>query len=130
VKTKRKSTKADHAEKAEAAKSFLAARLSEPVLLTEVAREVGSSPFNFARIFQQQTGIPVHRYLTLLRLRVSLERLSDADEDLTTLALDLGFSSHSHFTSVFKDEFGVTPSEIRAKSKAKTLRELSKNLIA
>jgi AraC-like DNA-binding protein len=130
VSTKRKSTKTDHAEKAEAAKSFLAARLSEPVLLTEVAREVGSSPFNFARIFQQQTGIPVHRYLTLLRLRVSLERLSDADEDLTTLALDLGFSSHSHFTSVFKDEFGVTPSEIRAKSKAKTLRELSKNLIA
>jgi len=130
VSTKRKSTKTDHAEKAEAAKSFLAARLSKPVLLTEVAREVGSSPFNFARIFQQQTGIPVHRYLPLLRLRVSLERLSDADEDLTTLALDLGFSSHSHFTSVFKDEFGVTPSEIRAKSKAKTLRELSKNLIA
>jgi len=128
--TRRKSTKTDHAEKAEAAKSYLAARLGGPVLLTEVAREVGASPFNFARIFQQQTGLPVHRYLTLLRLRASLERLSEAEEDLTALALDLGFSSHSHFTSVFKNEFGVTPSEIRQRSKANALRELSKNLIA
>jgi len=130
VNTKRKSTDTDHAEKAEAAKSVLAARLSEPVTLTEVAREVGASPFNFARIFQQQTGLPVHRYLTFLRLRSSLERLSEANEDLTSLALDLGFSSHSHFTSVFKNEFGITPSEMRQRSKAKALREMSKNLIA
>lgn len=129
ARTKRRSTKNDHAEKAEAAKSYLAAHLAEPILLTEVAREVGASPFNFARIFQQQTGLPIHRYLTLLRLRASLERLSEAEEDLTALALDLGFSSHSHFTSVFRTEFGATPSEIRQRSKAKALREMSKNLI-
>jgi AraC family transcriptional regulator len=130
MRSQRISTNADHAEKAEAGKAFLASQMSEQVMLNEIAREVGASAFNFARIFQQQTGLPVHRYLTLLRLRGSLERLSDGEDDLTDLALSLGFSSHSHFTSVFKREFGMTPSEIRTKLKGNILREMSKNLIA
>ncbi|MEP6847939.1 MAG: AraC family transcriptional regulator [Acidobacteriota bacterium] len=127
--SRRSSTNADHAKRAEAAKAFLAVNIAEPVMLNEIAREVGASPFNFARIFLQQTGLPVHRYLTLLRLRSALERISDGEDDLTVLALDLGFSSHSHFTDVFKREFGMTPSEIRGKLKVKALREMSKNLI-
>lgn len=127
--SKRTSTQADHAEKAEAAKAFLVNHMSEPVLLSEVAREVAASPFNFARTFQQQTGLPVHRYLTLLRLRSALERLFDGEADLTNLALDLGFSSHSHFTDVFRREFGQTPSEVRKNASPAKFREMSKNLI-
>lgn len=129
-KARRKSTDADHAEKAEAAKEFLSGRMSEQIMLTDVAREVGASPFNFARIFQRHTGLPIHRYLTLLRLRASLEQLSDDGDDLTAVALDLGFSSHSHFTDVFKREFGIPPSEARSRIKRNELREMSKNLIA
>ena len=80
--------------------------------LEEIAAEVNASPFNFARMFNHQTGMPLHRYLTQLRLRAALERLGEAD-DITSLALDLGFSSHSHFTDVFRREFGKTPSEFR-----------------
>jgi AraC family transcriptional regulator len=61
---KRASTLADHAERTEAAKAYLAARIGENVTLDEVASAVASSPFNFARMFQQQTGLPLHRYLT------------------------------------------------------------------
>lgn len=109
---KRLSTASDHAERTEAAKTYLAAHIGENVLLDEVAAAVNASPFNFARIFNQQTGLPLHRYLTQLRLRVALERLPDAG-DITSLALELGFSSHSHFTDVFRREFGKTPSEYR-----------------
>ncbi len=84
--------------------------MSERVTLDDVARAVHVSPFHLARIFQQQTGVPVHRYLTQLRLRASLERL---DSDLTVVALELGFSSHSHFTDAFRREFGRSPSEMR-----------------
>jgi AraC-like DNA-binding protein len=126
VKRKRRSeTNADHAERAEAAKNYLAGRLGERITLDDVARAVHASPFNFARIFQQQTGIPVHRYLTQLRLRASLEQLAGGADDITALALDLGFSSHSHFTETFRREFGCTPSEIRKNA----IREMSKNLI-
>jgi len=126
---RRESTSVDHLERTEAAKSYLAARFSENVRLEDVAAAVNSSPFNFARIFQQQTGLPVHRYLTLLRLRASLDRIA-AEADLTTIALDLGFSSHSHFSEVFRREFGKTPSEIRSELKTNAIREMSKNLVA
>ena len=126
-KSRRITTNVDHAQKVEGAKAFLTIHLSEQVTLSEIARELAVSPFNFARIFQQHTGLPLHRYLTLLRLRVSLERL--ADSDLTKLALDLGFSSHSHFTDVFRREFGKTPSEIRKNTTASNLKKISKNLI-
>jgi AraC family transcriptional regulator len=116
---RRRGTDADHADRIEAAKTYLATRLSERITLDSVARAVHASPFHLARVFQQQTGIPVHRYLTRLRLRASLERLSGGASDLTALALELGFSSHSHFADAFRREFGRTPS---------WFREVSKNL--
>src|SRR5512133_130680 len=110
---RREGTEADHLNLAEAAKTHLAARLGERLTLDEVARAVHASPFHFARVFQLHTGVSIHRYLTLLRLRASLERLAGGEEDLTALALDLGFSSHSHFADAFRKEFGRTPSEVR-----------------
>ena len=114
-KPRREGTDVDHAERAEAAKTYLASNMSERITLDDVARAVHASPFHLARIFQQHTGVPVHRYLTQLRLRASLERLADGASDLTALALELGFSSHSHFTDAFRREFGHAPSDIRAR---------------
>jgi AraC-like DNA-binding protein len=87
--------------------------LGERITLGDVARAVHSSPYHLARVFQQQNGVPIHRYLTRLRLRASLERLQDGAGDLTALALGLGFSSHSHFSDAFRREFGCTPSAVR-----------------
>ena len=112
-KERRAGTDADHAERVEAAKTYLAMNLAERITLDDVAHEVHASPFHLARVFQQRTGVPVHRYLTQLRLRASLERLANGTSDLTQLALDLGFSSHSHFTDAFRREFGRSPSEVR-----------------
>jgi AraC family transcriptional regulator len=127
-KRRRDGTEADHADRVEAARAYLARRMSERVTLDDVARAVGSSPFHLARLFQQRTGAPLHRYLTRLRLRASLERLADGANDLTALALELGFSSHSHFTDSFRREFGRAPSEVRRVVSRRGLREMSKNL--
>lgn len=130
---KRTGTDADHADRVEAVKAYLATHFSERVTLDEIARAVAVSPFHLARIFQQHAGVPVHRYLTQLRLRAALEQLADGADDLTALALELGFSSHSHFTEAFRREFGRPPSATRpsARREAANLRdhrELSKNL--
>ena len=127
-KGRRASTNDDHDERAEAAKEFLARSMGSRVTLDDVARAVHTSPFHFTRIFQQRTGVPVHRYLTRLRLRAALERLEGGEADLTTLALDLGFSSHSHFTEAFRKEFGRTPSEVRETASRSSLREMRKIL--
>lgn len=127
---KRVSTSNDHAERTEAAKAYIAKHLGENISLADISAAANASPFNFARLFQQQTGMPVHRYLTRLRLRTSLERIVEPGAELTSIAFDLGFSSHSHFTDVFRREFGKTPSEIRDDATISTLTEMSKNLIA
>jgi AraC-like DNA-binding protein len=124
---RRSGTDAAHIDRAEAAKTYLAGRLGERVALDDIARAVHASPFHLARVFRQRTGVPLHRYLTRLRLRAALERLADGARDLTALALELGFSSHSHFADAFRREFGRTPSDVR-RAAGRTLREMSKNL--
>jgi AraC family transcriptional regulator len=97
-------------EGVQAARALLARRYREPLRLEEVAAESGLSIFHLCRMFKEETGISVYRYLHRLRLRAALRELPERRGDLTALALDLGYSSHSHFTSAFRREFGVTPS--------------------
>jgi AraC-like DNA-binding protein len=129
IRRRRFGTDADHVARVEAAKGHLAARMGERTTLDGLARAVHASPFHLARVFRERTGVPIHRYLNLLRLRASLERLADGAGDLTALALELGFSSHGHFSDAFRREFGRTPSDVR-KAGPRTLRELSKDLEA
>ena len=124
---RRSGTAVDHADRAEAAKCYLACKMGERITLDDVARSVHTSPFHLTRIFRQHTGVPVHRYLTRLRLRTSLERLADGMRDLTALALELGYSSHSHFTDTFRREFGRTPSDVRKGLSLRRLSEMSRN---
>jgi AraC-like DNA-binding protein len=125
---RRTDTEAEHTELAEAVKTLLAERLSERITLDETARALDSSPFHLARVFQMQTGVPVHRYLSGLRLRTALDRLEQGAQDLTALALEFNFSSHSHFTDAFRREFGFTPSTFRDTRGRRAIRQLSKNL--
>jgi AraC-like DNA-binding protein len=125
---RRHGTDAARAEQVEAARTYLASHLGERITLDDVASAVHCSPYHLARVFQERTGVPVHRYLTHLRLRAALERLGDGADDLTQLALDLGFASHSHFTDAFRREFGAAPSALRREAMRSRLRQLSKNL--
>jgi AraC-like DNA-binding protein len=63
-------------------------------------------------VFQQVEGMPLYRYQLRLRLARALDVLPRYD-DLTTLSLDLGFSSHSHFSSAFRQTYGRTPREFQ-----------------
>jgi AraC-like DNA-binding protein len=93
-------------------KEFLATRFNTQVRLSDVAGYVGVSPAYLTNVFCRSEGVPVHRYLTQLRLAQALLELPRAT-DLTALALDVGFGNHSHFTATFRRAFGCTPSAFR-----------------
>jgi AraC-like DNA-binding protein len=97
----------------EAARNVIAQRFRDNLSLADIASAVGSSVFHLARTFRTRTGFSLHAYRNQLRLRSALERLREPDVDLTDIALDLGFSSHSHFTETFRRAFGKTPSAVR-----------------
>lgn len=80
--------------------------------LESLAREAGLSVFYLCHAFRQITGSTITGYRSRLRLMASLECLTPAS-DLTRVAIDLGFSSHSHFTYAFRRTFGVSPSRVR-----------------
>jgi AraC family transcriptional regulator len=93
-------------------KLVLTSDLTRRWTLSEIAAEVGGSPVYLTQVFQQVEGLPLYRYQLRLRLARALDLLAQYD-DLTALGLDLGFSSHSHFSAAFRDMYGRSPSEFR-----------------
>ena len=94
------------------AKLVLTSDLCRRWTLAEIAAEIGVSPVYLTQVFQQVEGMPLYRYQLRLRLARALDLLPRYD-DLTTLSLDLGFSSHSHFTSAFRQTYGRTPRDFQ-----------------
>lgn len=93
-------------------KLLLLSDLSRRWTLAEIGAEMGASPVYLTQLFSQVEGVPLYRYHLRLRLARALD-LVPHHEDLATLALDLGFSSHAHFTSAFRQAYGRTPSEFQ-----------------
>jgi AraC-like DNA-binding protein len=94
------------------AKLVLTSDLARRWTLAEIATEVRCSPVYLTQVFQQVEALPLYRYQLQLRLARALDLLAK-DDDLTTLSLDLGFSSHSHFSAAFRQAYGRSPSEFR-----------------
>jgi len=94
------------------AKLVLTSDLCRRWTLAEIAAEIGVSPVYLTQVFQQVEGMPLYRYQLRLRLARALDLLPRY-RDLTTLSLDLGFSSHSHFTSAFRQTYGRTPRDFQ-----------------
>lgn len=97
----------------DAAKQFLHAYLCEPISLNEIAHAVHVSGAYLTDAFTRTEGVPLCRYRVRLRLNRALVELPRCD-DITQLALDLGFSSHAHFSNAFKSLYGLSPSAFRA----------------
>jgi AraC family transcriptional regulator len=94
--------------------TILSRRADERITLRSIAREVDLSGYHVCRLFRRVTSKKLHHYRLQIRLRGALAAVTDTSKSLTDIALDAGFSSHSHFTELFRREFGETPSRIRA----------------
>jgi AraC family transcriptional regulator len=97
---------------ADRVKVLLASDLSRRWSLAEIAREIRGSPVYLTQVFQQTEGIPLYRYHLRLRLARALDLIARYD-DLSALAADLGFSSHSHFAAAFRQAYGRSPTAFR-----------------
>lgn len=110
----------------EAARVALIQTPEQKWTLFELSKKVDCSPYHLTRIFRKEIGVPLHQYQRRMRIAKSLNALLDTNDDLTNIALDAGFYSHSHFTSAFRQALGISPTEFRRSANSKT----RKNLIA
>ncbi|HEY9226276.1 MAG TPA: AraC family transcriptional regulator [Gemmatimonadaceae bacterium] len=109
----RRATRHARRDLAEHTALVLAARPAQRHSLGQLARAVNSSPFHLARVFREETGTSIHQHLLKLRLSLALDRVLDRPDNLSEVAHSLGFSSHAHLTTLFRREFGATPSALR-----------------
>jgi AraC-like DNA-binding protein len=93
--------------------AHLDANLGRQVSLASLCTDFAISPSHFARKLQNSVGLSLNRFMHRRRIRTAFRSLGDDSLALSQLALDLGFSSQSHFTRVFSDLTGMTPMQFR-----------------
>ena len=109
-------------------KRQIAEEVESSASLDELARRNSTSVSRICRVFRTHVGTTIHQFRLQARLRRSLELIAVPGSDLSRIALQLGFSSHSHFTAAFRKVFRVTPSEFRRSPTVKSIQRLARRL--
>jgi AraC-like DNA-binding protein len=92
---------------------FIQANLHRALTRSDVAASVRLSPPHLARLFRRATGRTLGRRLTELRIERAQSLLEHSTMNVTQVAVEVGFSSFSHFSKVFRQTTGYLPSEYR-----------------
>jgi AraC-like DNA-binding protein len=111
-------------------KEAVALAPSEKWTVARLAQIAHLSPFHLCHVFRRMVGTSIYDYVLHERLAQSLDAVLDGDDDLTSIALDAGFASHSHFTARFRSFFGCTPAALRRAATARHVAELRKIMTA
>jgi AraC-like DNA-binding protein len=114
----------------ERVKEAIAVAPSRKWNVARLAKLANLSPFHLCHVFRQMAGTSIYDYVLQERLAHALDAVLDGDDDLTSIALDAGFASHSHFTARFRGFFGCTPAALRRTASASRLADLRKIVTA
>jgi AraC family transcriptional regulator len=104
------STKAAYAKRFYAVLAYIDANLEGDLSVKTLSQVAHFSAFHFHRQFTGYVGVPVARYVQLMRLRRAAHRLvSPQDYSVLEAALDAGFESPEAFSRAFRRSFGMAP---------------------
>lgn len=84
-------------------------RLCEPLRLQELAKSVGCSPHHLSRLFSKAAGETLSAHLRGLRLERARELIEGGTSNVSEAAMEVGYSSLSHFSREFQRYFGRAP---------------------
>lgn len=89
---------------------------AEKLTLDEIARQTKYSKYYLAHCFKEEMKLPLHEYLTLLRIAKSKLFLQSTDMPIAEIARCTGFPGTSNFIRTFSSYESVTPLQYRKKS--------------
>jgi len=92
---------------------WLRQHLEENVSVSGLAEVAGLSTSYFRRWFHREVGSSPSDYVTQLRIERSKQLLTQTDQSITKIAMELGYNTSAYFTAVFHRETGMTPTEFR-----------------
>lgn len=95
--------------------SFVSDNALKKITIDDICESVHMSKYHLCRVFKENVGVTIWEFIKNRRLSVAKQMLVDNDSKISEIAQKCGFSDSSFFTKTFSKEFGVTPSEFRAK---------------
>jgi AraC family transcriptional regulator len=94
---------------------YVEANLSRDISLSALASTAAMSPFYFARIFKQTTGITPHQYVVQRRIERAKELLRDPNISVFEVGIRVGYLDPKHFRDLFRRVVRATPTEYRSR---------------
>jgi AraC family transcriptional regulator len=92
---------------------FIQDNLNRQLTLLDLSAVVHMSPYHFARLFKQSTGVPPHRFVVEQRIARASALLREPQLSIGEVGRLVGFRTPSHFTAAFRRMTGITPSAYR-----------------
>ncbi len=96
-------------ERVEKVKEILEARMDNAPALEELGKLVGCSHYYLSRTFSKEVGMTISQYLRQLRIEKAAQLLETGRYNVTEVALEVGYSSLSHFSHAFQQQTGCCP---------------------
>lgn len=100
-------------ELVQSTKQLIEREYHHALTLEKISLHVGISKYHLQRVFKRNTGMSPLEYVTKLRIDEASARLQATEQTITDIAHDLGYTSSAHFSNVFRQQTGYTPSEYR-----------------
>ena len=91
---------------------FIDQHYQEDIHLEDVAQNLSFSISYASRLFKKYTGVSFVKYLSMVRIRHSLEKLLAGKDSIDEIAFSCGMSAKA-YSQAFKDLYGITPSVYR-----------------
>ena len=92
---------------------YIKEHIDRPILTSELAKVVELSIHYFIRVFKRTTGETPHQFVTRLKLEEAKKLLISTDESVIQVGLGIGCENPSHFSQLFKSNFGIPPLRFR-----------------
>lgn len=96
-------------------KRYIIQHMDQPLSRQCLADHVGLSPDYTVKLFKKETGLSISDYIVQERIRMAKELLIKSEISISHIALCVGFSNFSYFSSIFKKEMSMTPQDYRRK---------------
>jgi AraC-like DNA-binding protein len=98
------------------ARTILAENFDKHITIPQLARQAGINEAKLKEGFKELYGQSVHAYMQQLRLEKAQQLLLTTDMSVTDITYTIGYSHVTHFTTLFKKELGLPPTEWRKKN--------------
>jgi AraC-like DNA-binding protein len=99
------------------ARTTLEENFDKHITIPLLARQVGINEAKLKEGFRELYDISIHSYLQQLRLEKAKQLLLTSEMSVTDITYEIGYSHVTHFTTLFKKELGLTPTEWRKKNR-------------